>query len=79
MPHKRAKAVGKLIFFDNKMTLRSIDRFGVNLNMSFDFTLATSIGKGRNSNRKTKSTQKNNYEIIFTSTEGISNFIVSNV
>ena len=54
MPHKLAKAVGKLIFFDNKMTLRSIDRFGVNLNMSFDFTLATSIGKGRNSKRKNK-------------------------
>ena len=30
MPHKRAKAVGKLIFFDNKTTPRSIDRFGFN-------------------------------------------------
>ena len=28
MPHKRAKAVGKLLFFDNKTTPRSIDRFG---------------------------------------------------
>ena len=30
MPHKRAKAVGKLLFFDNKTTPRSIDRFGFN-------------------------------------------------
>ena len=29
MPHKRAKAVGKLLFFDNKTTPRSIDRFGI--------------------------------------------------
>ena len=28
MPHKRAKAVGKLLFFDKKTTPRSIDRFG---------------------------------------------------
>ena len=28
MPHKRAKAVGKLLFFDNKTAPRSIDRFG---------------------------------------------------
>ena len=28
MPHKRAKAVRKLLFFDNKTTPRSIDRFG---------------------------------------------------
>ena len=32
MPHKRAKAVGKLLFFDNKTTPRSIDRFGFNPN-----------------------------------------------
>ena len=29
MPHKRTKAVGKLLFFDNKTTPRSIDRFGI--------------------------------------------------
>ena len=29
MPHKRAKAVGKLLFFDKKTTPRSIDRFGL--------------------------------------------------
>ena len=29
MPHKRAKAVGKLLFFDNKKALRSVDRFGI--------------------------------------------------
>ena len=29
MSHKRAKAVGKLLFFDNKTTPRSIDRFGI--------------------------------------------------
>ena len=28
MPHKRTKAVGKLLFFDNKKAPRSIDRFG---------------------------------------------------
>ena len=32
MPHKRAKVVGKLLFFDNKTTPRSIDRFGFNPN-----------------------------------------------
>ena len=30
MPHKRTKAVGKLLFVDKKTTPRSIDRFGLN-------------------------------------------------
>ena len=38
MPHKRAKAVGKLLFFDNKTTPRSIDRFGLNPN-SYDLDI----------------------------------------
>ena len=29
MPHKRAKAVGKLLLVENKKALRSIDRFGI--------------------------------------------------
>ena len=29
MPHKRTKAVGKLLFFNKKTTPRSIDRFGL--------------------------------------------------
>ena len=37
MPHKRAKAVGKLLFFDNKTTPRSIDRFGFSDKISVTF------------------------------------------
>ena len=31
MPHKRAKAVGKLLFFDKETTPWSIDRFGLSV------------------------------------------------
>ena len=37
MPHKRAKAVGKLLFFDKKTTLRSIDRLGFSDKISVTF------------------------------------------
>ena len=43
MPHKRAKAVGKLLFFDNKTTLRSIDRFGFNYLLPLSFALNTKM------------------------------------
>ena len=36
MPHKRAKAVGKLLLFDKKTTPRSIDRFGFNAPLWFN-------------------------------------------
>ena len=51
MPHKRAKAVGKLLFFDNKTTPRSIDRFGFNIAWVF-FIFKTKL-------------LKNNTNIIF--------------
>ena len=37
MPHKRAKAVGKLLFFDKKTTPRSIDRLGFSDKISVTF------------------------------------------
>ena len=72
MPHKRAKAVGKILLFDNKTTPRSIDRFGFNPNRSLeslpdfvrlmssaDVGKRTKAGRKYNDNNKSKQMRSN--------------------